>query len=396
VRAKTGANSTKLTAASRAHKKWDGGVATRCSLILLAKSLHFIEDGAIVEPKSAILKVVLSPSSVKIMPTRTNKHLKGPWVVAIAYDGLCTFEFGIAAEVFGLPRPEMGTHWYRFASAAIEPGPLSGRGGMTVHVDGRLGLLKKASIIIVPGWANDAQAPVPRRLVRALQAAHARGACVASICGGAFVLAAAGLLDGKRATTHWRFADAFSAAYPNVRLVPSALYVDEGRVLTSAGSAAGIDLCLHLVRRDFGSAAVNSVARRLVVPPQREGDQAQFAEHTGPVARRGTRLDPLLDYMRQRLGEPHPLRRLAARSGMSVRTFLRRFADVTRTTPAQWLLAERLARARDLLEHSDGSVESVAIECGFGSVETMRHHFRSKLGVSPGTYRARFKPTVDL
>lgn len=331
--------------------------------------------------------------SVKIMPNSAVPLIPpaGPLVVALAYPGLCAFEFGITVEVFGLPRPEMGEGWYRFAVAATEPGPLSVYGGVRLHVDGGLELLAAADTIIVPGWGEEGLAPVPARLIAALQGAHARGARLAAICGGAFVLGAAGLLAGRAATTHWRFTSAFAQAHPSVRLTPDVLYVDEGQVLTSAGSAAGIDLCLHLVRKDHGAAAANRVARRLVVPPHREGGQAQFVERPMPPAREGARLGPLLDRMRERLADDQPLVRLATEAGMSVRTFLRRFQAATGTTPAEWLLAERLAHARDLLEGGDGTIEDVAIACGFGSVATLRHHFRNRLGTSPGAFRARFR-----
>jgi len=333
------------------------------------------------------------PISVKIVPNLPPAWVAtdGPLVVAIAYDGLAMFEFGIAVEVFGLPRPEMGPSWYRFAVAAVQPGPLRARGGVTLQVDGGLELLAQASLVIVPGWGDEGRDPAPEILLEALRAAHARGACVAAICGGAFVLAAAGLLAGRTATTHWRFNETFAAAHPGVRLLPDVLYVDEGQVLTSAGSAAGIDLCLHIVRRDFGPVAANRVARRLVVQPHREGGQAQFAERPVPPQREGRRLSPLLDRMRAGLAEIQPLAHLAADAGMSVRTFLRRFQAATGQTPAAWLLAERLALARELLEGSDDSVEDVAAACGFGSVATMRHHFRTRLGTSPAAYRACFK-----
>jgi AraC family transcriptional activator FtrA len=204
----------------------------------------------------------------------------GPLVVALAYDGLCTFEFAIVAEVFGLDRPEMGPGWYRFAAAAVEPGPLRAHGGLRVEVDGGLELLEAADLVVVPGWKG-AGVPVPGALTAAL-VAHARGARLASICSGAFVLAATGLLDGRRAATHWRYAEALGRAHPRVEVDAGVLYVEEGRVLTSAGSAAGIDLMLHVVRSDFGADAANAVARRLVVPAHRSGGQAQFIERPVP------------------------------------------------------------------------------------------------------------------
>ncbi|MBK1662482.1 transcriptional regulator FtrA [Paracraurococcus ruber] len=310
-------------------------------------------------------------------------------VVALAYDGLCTFEFGVAVEVFGLERPEMGPGWYRFAVAALEPSPLRAAGGVRVMADGGAALLAAAGTILVPGWRGAAE-PVPPAIAAALRAAHDRGARVLSLCSGVFVLAAAGLLEGRRATTHWRYLDALRAAHPGITLVPDVLYVDEGSVLTAAGSAAGIDLCLHLVRRDFGPAAANSVARRLVVPPHREGGQAQFIPRPVPVEREGVRLGPLLDRMRARLDAPQPLEALAREAGMSLRTFIRRFRETTGMPPGEWLLRQRLDRARELLEQGQGALEDVAASVGFGSAAVLRLHFRRRFGTSPGAYRARF------
>ena len=316
---------------------------------------------------------------------------EGPLVVAVAYDGLALFEFGMVVEIFGLPRPEMGPSWYRFAVASVQSGPVWARAAVRLHADGDLGLLDVASLIVVPGWAEGGRLPVPEALLGALRAAHARGATIAAICGGAFVLAQAGLLAGRSATTHWLFNERFAAAYPDVRLVPDVLYVDEGRVLTSAGSAAGIDLCLHLVRRDFGSSAANRVARRLVMPPHRDGGQAQFVERPVPPQREAAGLGPLLDRMRTRLAKEQKLEALAAEARMSVRTFLRRFEAATGMTPAAWLLAERLALARQLLEDGGDSLDEVAAACGFGSAVTFRNQFRAKLGTSPSAYRKHFR-----
>ncbi|MBX9699773.1 MAG: transcriptional regulator FtrA [Acetobacteraceae bacterium] len=313
-------------------------------------------------------------------------------VVALAYDGLCTFEFGVAVEVFGLERPEMGPGWYRFAVATLEDGPLRAAGGVRIAVDGGAELLARAGTIIVPGWRGAAE-PVPEELCAALRAAHGRGARVLSLCSGVFVLAAAGLLAGRRATTHWRYLDALRAAHPDITLVPDVLYVDEGSVLTAAGSAAGIDLCLHLVRRDFGAEAASSVARRLVVPPHREGGQAQYVPRPVPDAHDGARLGPLLERMRARLTDAQPLPSLAREAGMSLRSFHRRFRDATGASPGDWLLRERLEAAREMLEGAalpHGGMEGVAVAAGFGSSATLRHHFRRRFGVSPVGYRARF------
>lgn len=321
------------------------------------------------------------------MPNLTNRL-----VVALAYDGLCTFEYGVAVELFGLPRPEMGPDWYRFATAAVEAGDLRGLGGVRIVGDGGLELVEQAGTIIAPGWRG-ADQPVPEPLIAALRKAHAKGARVMSICSGVFVLAAAGLLSGRRATTHWRYVDALKARYPDIRVEPDVLYVDEGDVLTSAGSAAGIDLGLHLIRRDFGPEAANTVARRLVVPPHRDGGQAQFVQRPVPTAHEASRLGPILDRMRADLTRDHTIQALAEAAGMSPRTFLRRFEAATGTTPARWLLGERLNRARDLLETSPVGVEQVAQAVGFGAA-ALRHHFRKSFSTTPQAYRARFGEAI--
>lgn len=311
-----------------------------------------------------------------------------PLVVALAYDGLCTFEYGVTVELFALPRPEMGPGWYRFATAAAEPGELKGLGGVRIVADGGLELLEQASIIVAPGWRG-VEHSVPEPLVAALRKAHAGGARLLSICSGVFVLAATGLLDGRKATTHWRYAEALSRLHPTIQVHPDLLYVDEGDVLTSAGSAAGIDLGLHLIRRDFGPEAANTVARRLVTPPHRDGGQAQFVERPVPFAHEASRLSPILDLMRASLARAHTIKALAEAAGMSERTFLRRFEAATGATPARWLLAERLNRARDLLETSPAGVEQVAQAVGLGA-PALRHHFRRRFSTTPGAYRARF------
>ena len=217
-------------------------------------------------------------------------------VAALVYDGLCVFEFSCAAEVFGLPRPEFGADWYRFETCAVGRRRVRSQYGLIMESDGGVDRLAQAGTIIVPGWRG-ADEPVPAAVIDALRLAHARGARLLSICSGAFVLAATGLLDGKRATTHWRYADALRSRYPRIQVDADVLYVDEGQLLTSAGSAAGLDLCLHLLRRDYGPARANQVARRLVIPPHREGGQAQFVE--SPVDQEeGGSLAPVLDALR--------------------------------------------------------------------------------------------------
>lgn len=320
--------------------------------------------------------------------------MNNPLVVVLAYDGLCTFEFGIAVEIFALPRPEMGEEWYRFAVAGVDPGELRATGGFRLVVDGGLELLSEAGTIIVPGWRG-ADVPVPAALCEQLVAAHQRGARILSICSGVFVLAAAGLLDNRQATTHWRYTDLLQQRYPAIKVTPDVLYIDNGDVLTSAGSAAGIDLCLHLVRRDYGSVAANRVARRLVVSPHRDGGQAQFIQQAVPVAYEGHRLGALFDYLHARLAEPHTVESLAKFVGMSPRTFLRRFNATTGKTPAQWLLHARLSRSQDLLENSQLSIERIAEVVGFGSVATMRHHFKNQLSTTPAAYRKGFYSSAE-
>jgi AraC family transcriptional regulator, transcriptional activator FtrA len=309
-------------------------------------------------------------------------------VVAIVFDGMSTFEFGIVAEVFGLDRPEMGPNWYRLTTCAAEPGPLRVAGGLMAIADHGLDCLSLADTIIMPGWRGIGMLP-PEPLLEALRAANERGTRIVSLCIGAFVLAAAGLLDDRLATTHWRCVDAFSAAFPAVRVDPDVLYVDQGSVMTSAGSAAGIDLLLHIVRKDFGPEAANSVARRMVVPAHRDGGQAQFIERPVPQHPNG-KLAFLLDTMREQLDRPMTIAVLAQEAAMSERTFLRRFREMTGTTPAGWLLSARLDRAKQLLESGRGSIEDVAITSGFGSAATLRMHFRAVVGISPREHRMRF------
>lgn len=306
--------------------------------------------------------------------------------MALVYDGLCTFEFGIAVEMFGLPRPEL-SQWYEFDLCAVDKGPMRAAGGMRVQAQGGLERLSTAGTIIVPGWRG-ADAEPPPALLRALRDAHARGARLVSFCSGVFVLAAAGLLDGRRATTHWRYVDTLAARHPRIHLEPDVLYVDEGTLLTSAGSAAALDLSLHLIRRDFGPQAANAVARRAVVPAHRDGGQAQFIR--SPLPAQGESLGKLLDWMRRHMDQPLPVSLLAERARMSERTLLRRFEEATGCSPKQWLTHERVGRARELLEGSDMGVDRVAEVCGFGSADTLRHHFRQHLRLSPARYRERF------
>ncbi|WP_286931814.1 transcriptional regulator FtrA [Leclercia sp. UBA5958] len=317
------------------------------------------------------------------------RHIARPRVVALAYDGLCTFEFGVAVEIFGLPRPEMGENWYRFAVASVDGGELRATGGIRMVADGDLSLLQEADLIVVPGWRG-VESPVPSALCVALQQAQQRGCHLLSICSGVFVLAAAGLLNGQRATTHWRYTQTLKSRFPRINVVEDVLYQDEGQLLTSAGSAAGIDLCLHVVRRDYGMEAANQVARRLVIPPHRDGSQTQQLSRPVAQLRESQRLGQLFDYLHQHLTLGHTVSSLAQRVGMSQRTFLRRFQEATGTTPARWLLNERLTRAKEFLENSRLSIDRIAEQTGFGNTATLRHHFRQHFALSPAQYRKQF------
>src|SRR6202046_1439813 len=334
-----------------------------------------------------------SPFIDQIMPTsKPARKARNPLVVALVYDGLCAFEFSCAAEVFGLARPELGPDWYRFETCS-RGRSVSSQYGMQMQAQNGLERLLAAGTIVIPGWEG-IDAPVPQALLDVLRRAHARGARLLFICSGAFVLAATGLLDGRRATTYWRYAEALQRRYPAICVDPNVLYVDEGSVLTSAGSAAGLDLCLHLVRRDYGSAIANQVARRLVIPPHRDGGQAQFLER--PVEDRERKsgqpksLSVLLDKIRKRPGQSWRIGELARLAAMSERTFMRRFRAATGLSPADWVTRARGDAARELLENTALPIDHIAERCGLGTPTTLRHHFRKKVGASPAQYRKRF------
>ena len=315
-------------------------------------------------------------------------------VVAIVYDRLCTFEFGCVTELFALERPELGVDWYRFAVCAAESGPIRAAGGIHVSAPYTLRMLDRAATIVVPGWRDPDELP-PEPLLKKLRAAYERGARLCSICSGVFVLAAAGVLDGKTVTTHWRYADKLQQRYPQLSVKADALYADEGQVMTSAGSAAGLDMLLHLVRRDHGGAIANRVAQRLVVPPHREGGQAQFVPRPMPQDD-SSRLARLMDWVRANPSQPHTLKSLAGHAAMSPRTLQRQFRDATGMAPYEWLIRERVAIARDLLESPAGlPMARVAELAGFGSEESLRRHFRRIALTSPGAYRKKFGASAE-
>lgn len=311
------------------------------------------------------------------------KKSKAPLVCILAYNNLCMFEFSVALEIFALPRPEF-SHWYNHKVVATEQGDIKGIGGVSINATNDLSILSKASLIIVPGWSGEAS----ELLKKALIDAHASGVRIATICSGVFLAAACGLLNGKKATTHWCYSQELQAKYPDIVVNSDVLYIDEGSILTSAGSASGIDLCLYIVKKDFGSEAANLVARRLVLPAHREGGQAQYVPR--PLPKNNELFSPLLDQIRANLNEPWPVERMAEKAFMSSRTLLRRFKDTTGESPLMWVTMERLAFGRELLETTKLNVNQVADASGFTSVELFRHHFKRHFQLSPLRYRAQF------
>jgi AraC family transcriptional activator FtrA len=309
-------------------------------------------------------------------------------VVAVAYDNLCAFEFGVAAELFGLARPELETSWYDFHVVSADPGPLRSLGGVTISASTDLSAVRAAGTIVLPGWRDPGEPPPPA-VVEAIRAAHDRGARIMSICSGVFVLAATGLLDGLPATTHWRYTERLAAGYPAIDVRPDVLYVDNGTTMTSAGSAAGIDLGLHLIRRDHGAAIAGEVARRLVVPPQRDGGQAQFIR-TPVVGLAASPLAATVDWALEHLSEPLTVASLARHANMASRTFARRFGAEIGLPPHQWLVRQRVALARRLLETTPAPIDDVARASGFVTAATLRHHFRRELRTAPSRYRSSF------
>ncbi|WBB77758.1 transcriptional regulator FtrA [Micromonospora sp. WMMD882] len=314
-------------------------------------------------------------------------------VSVLAFDGMSAFETGIVTEVFGLPRPEFDPPWYELTICAETPGPVRVLGGATLHTPYGLEVFAAAGTVVVPGVPDVTADPSPG-LVAALRRAHARGARIMSICSGAFALAAAGLLDGRRATTHWRYADQLRRRHPTVTVDPDVLYIDDGNVLTSAGSAAGLDLCLHVVRRDFGAAIANAVARRLVIPPHRDGGQAQFVEAPVTDDPDDDRIARSMAWALAHLAEPITVDVLARQARMSARSYLRHFHRATGDTPIRWLIDRRVQASLALLETTDTPVEQIARAVGFASPVTYRHHFTRAVHTSPSAYRRTFHNTV--
>lgn len=311
----------------------------------------------------------------------------------LAFPGIRAFDVSVISEVWGVDRTHRQVPAFDLRRVAASPAPVPMRGGLTLTPDRTLHWLTRAELILVPGL-DDHSTPAPAPVLDALRRAHARGTTIAALCGGAFTLAQAGLLDDRRALTHWGLVDLLTARYPRVRVEPDALFVEDGNLWTAAGTAAGIDLCLHLVRSRHGAEAAATIARSMVTAPFRTGSQAQFIEH--PTPRTDRDADALADvraYALTHLDAPLTVPVLAARAGMSPRTFARHFTAATGTSPLHWLLDQRVAAAQKLLERTDLPMPEVARRAGFGSEVTMRQHFASRLTTSPRAYRASFAAT---
>lgn len=311
--------------------------------------------------------------------------------VAVAiFEGTGAFETCVACEVFGIDRSAMGVPPYRFRVCAIDPSPVRTDGGFSIVTEHGLAPVRRADTIIVPAW-SDFDRPVPPEFLEVLRRAHARGARLVSFCSGAFVLAAAGLLDGRRATTHWLHAPEIARRFPRVDWDPSVLYLDDGSgIFTAAGTAAGIDLCLHLVRQDHGTEVANVVARRMVVPPHRDGGQAQFVEAPLPSVPSDVGLSETLEWAAAHLDAELTVEVLARRARVSPRTFARRFKAAVGETPLQWVLHQRVLAARRLLESTDLGIDVISSRVGFGSASSLRVHFARVMGTSPTAYRSAF------
>jgi transcriptional regulator GlxA family with amidase domain len=310
-------------------------------------------------------------------------------VAVLVLDDVAPFELGVLCEVFGTDRAEDGFPGYEFHTCSPDGKPVRTKSGWLLTPTADLAPLGEADLVAVPAYPLSC--PTPPEVIAALRRAADRGAYVLSVCSGAFLLAEAGLLEGRRCTTHWRYADELARRYPNLKVDPDVLYVADDNIMTSAGTAAGIDLCLHLIRREHGSAIANALARRMVVPPHRDGGQAQYVEAPVPRTADAPTLEPLLSWLVTTLNKEHTVESLAARAHMSSRTFARRFRAETGTTPHDWLTAQRVLLARRLLEDTDLGVDAIAIRAGFGTAAMLRHHFTKRVGTNPQHYRTTFR-----
>ncbi|MEJ7648932.1 MAG: helix-turn-helix domain-containing protein [Nakamurella sp.] len=319
-------------------------------------------------------------------------------VALLVLEGTAPFEFGLIHEVFGVDRTDDGVPPFDLRICGPRPGEAitfgAGVDGMQIVIRHGLEAMQDADLVAIPAYQQTstgmtlADRPDPEVLA-ALRSAHDRGAHLLSVCSGAFLLGEAGLLDGRACTTHWRHASELQERVPTARVDPDVLFVEDGTIITSAGTAAGIDACLHLVRSELGAEVATRIARRMVVPPQRDGGQRQYIDLPVPECT-GDSLQPVLEFMVEHLGQEHSVSALSARASMSTRTFARRFAAETGTTPGKWLALQRLGQVRRLLEETDLTVEQVAVRCGYSSAALLRHHFTRAVGVPPQQYRRQF------
>ncbi|MGM1018654.1 MAG: GlxA family transcriptional regulator [Actinomycetota bacterium] len=315
-------------------------------------------------------------------------------VACIVQEGFAPFEFGVACEAFGLDRSGDGIPNFDFRILAPEPGAVTSKLGFSINVENDLSFAAEADLVVVCPLPRERWDDIDPRVLDVVREADARGAWLLSVCSGSFILAAAGVLDGRRATTHWMYSDTMIEMYPQIEVDPDVLFVQDGRIITSAGTAAGLDACLHLLRQELGAELTNRIARRMVVPPQRDGGQAQYIDRPIPVVQNDS-LAAVTDWAMENLRQELTVDQLAHRAHMSPRTFARRFKAEHGATPAAWLARQRIIQAQRMLERTDLGLDRIAAECGFGSAAVLRQNFARVLGTTPTAYRMTFSCRTD-